>query len=337
MHHLLITKTFYKMKTPITKAIALIMIAIISIANLAFATNGNGVVTVTANNGSCLAYTAAQGNGPDNWEVKEGGSYTMTITGVIECSGDAITVFVQSSSTGNFCFTATGGAGTYSATFTVPNPACNTMPISYKCGADQSCNNDGTYNAKGPSGSKSVHLRASVFNGSCVKTGDDTQCSDVCASFKASESHTPILCHGGSSTVTISATGGTIPYSGTGEFTQSAGTVVYHVTDGYGCTKDVTVTIDEPNKLTASESHTPILCHAGSSTVTISAEGGIEPYSGTGEFSQPAGTVTYTVTDANGCSSEVEVTIGEPEELIASCTPSNGDCHSNYLGSVCVE
>src|ERR1043165_1343033 len=64
--------------------------------------NGTGVVTVTANGGSCLGFTAAVATGPDNWEVAEGGSYTMTISGVTECSDDAITVFVQDSATGNF-------------------------------------------------------------------------------------------------------------------------------------------------------------------------------------------------------------------------------------------
>jgi hypothetical protein len=79
-------------------------------------------------NGDCVTLTPAQGNGPDNWEVVEGGSYTMTISGVTECEGSAITVFVQSSSTGNFCFDAIGGAGTYVGSFTCPNPACLHLP-----------------------------------------------------------------------------------------------------------------------------------------------------------------------------------------------------------------
>src|SRR5262249_27090927 len=57
--------------------------------------SGNGVVTLTANGSSCLAGTPPSGSGPFNWEVAEGGSYTMTISGVTECTGTAITVFVQ--------------------------------------------------------------------------------------------------------------------------------------------------------------------------------------------------------------------------------------------------
>ena len=139
--------------------------------------NGTGVVTVTANGGSCLGFTAAVATGPDNWEVAEGGSYTMTISGVTECSDDAITVFVQDSATGNFCFNAIGdGSGNYTGAFTVPSPICGTMPIKYKCGADQPCNNSNTWNANGQSNTHSVHLRASNFDANCNKISDDNIC-----------------------------------------------------------------------------------------------------------------------------------------------------------------
>jgi hypothetical protein len=140
---------------------------------------GTGVVTsVTGVGGACSAFTPAQGNGPDNYEVQEGGTYTMTIEGVTECSGDTITVFVQSSSSGNFCFNAVGGSGTYVGTFTMPSPACNTMPVSYKCGADATCNHPGSLGASGPnSGCGGVHLRTSIFDGGCNLQGEDEDCN----------------------------------------------------------------------------------------------------------------------------------------------------------------
>jgi hypothetical protein len=140
---------------------------------------GDGVVTsVTPVGASCSDFTPAVGAGPDNYEVQQGGTYTMTIVGVTECSGDTITVFVQSSSVGNFCFPATGGSGTYVGTFTMPNPACGTMPVSYKCGAGASCTHPGSFAARGPtSGCGGVHLRTSNFDGSCNKTSDDDDCS----------------------------------------------------------------------------------------------------------------------------------------------------------------
>jgi len=142
---------------------------------------GTGVViSVIPVGGSCTAFTPAVGAGPDNYEVAEGGTYTMTIADVSECTGDTITVFIQSSDTGNFCFNATGGGGVYSGTFTMPDPACNTMPISYKCGASATCSHPNSLAAQGPtSGCGGVHLRASTFDANCVKTGDDTDCSHV--------------------------------------------------------------------------------------------------------------------------------------------------------------
>lgn len=138
--------------------------------------NGNGVVVVTSA-GGCIGFTPARGAGPDNWEVSEGKNYVMTLSGVTECNDPAITVFVQNSSVGNFCFNAYAlSNGVYQGTFTVPNPSCNTMPVSYKCGENQPCNNGGTWNAKGPSLTDSVHLRASTFDANCVKTADDTNC-----------------------------------------------------------------------------------------------------------------------------------------------------------------
>src|SRR5207237_4191479 len=51
-------------------------------------------------------------------------------------------------------------------------------------------------------------------------TGTITEPSAV----EASSSHRAILCNGGNSTVTVSPTGGTAPYTGTGPGSQAAGT-----------------------------------------------------------------------------------------------------------------
>ncbi len=128
----------------------------------------------------------------------------------------------------------------------------------------------------------------------------------------ASFDNTAILCFGGNSSVTISATGGTPPYSGTGTFTHPAGTFIHTVTDANGCTDEVTVIITEPPLLVASATFTAIPYPGGTSTVTVSATGGTPPYNGTGNFSQPAGTVVYTVTDSKGCNAGVTVTVTDP-------------------------
>src|SRR6185437_2992513 len=56
----------------------------------------------------------------------------------------------------------------------------------------------------------------------------------------ASSSNTDILCNGGNSTVTVSATTRTGAYSGTGTFSHAAGTYSYTVTDANSCTATTT-------------------------------------------------------------------------------------------------
>ena len=101
-------------------------------------------------------------------------------------------------------------------------------------------------------------------------TGNITQPSAV----TASSSNTAILCNGGNSTVTVSASGGTPGYTGTGTFSHAAGTYSYTVTDANGCTATTTGKITQPSAVTASSSNTAILCNGGSSVVTVSASGG---------------------------------------------------------------
>jgi hypothetical protein len=140
-------------------------------------------------------------------------------------------------------------------------------------------------------------------------------------------SNTPILCHGGSSTVTVDASGGTPPYSGTGTFSHPAGTYSYTVTDGNSCTATTTGNITEPSALSPSSSNTPILCNGGSSTVTVSASGGTQPYQGTGTFSVLAGTYSYTVTDANSCTATTTGNITQPGALNASSSNTRILCN----------
>src|SRR5947207_3377865 len=123
------------------------------------------------------------------------------------------------------------------------------------------------------------------------------------------------------STVTVSATGGTAPYSGTGTFSVPAGTYSYTVTDAKSCTATTTGDITQPPTLVPDSSNTEIFCHGGMSTVTVSATGGTAPYSGTGTFSVPAGTYSYTVTDAKSCTATTTGDITHLPTLVPD--PSN--------------
>src|SRR5205823_6842528 len=97
------------------------------------------------------------------------------------------------------------------------------------------------------------------------------------SALSAISSNTAILCNGGSSTVTVSASGGTMPYSGTGTASRSAGTYSYTVTDANGCVATTTGSITQPSALTLSLQAGA--CSSGSNgSITATFGSGTGPY-----------------------------------------------------------
>src|SRR6266404_2979963 len=119
-------------------------------------------------------------------------------------------------------------------------------------------------------------------------------------------------------TVTVSASGGTAPYTGTGTFTRSAGTYSFTVTDANSCTATTTGNITQPSAITASASPTNPLCSGGTGSITVTASGGTGTlsYSKDGTNFQAsnvfsglaAGSYNITVKDANGCTTTTGAT-----------------------------
>lgn len=132
---------------------------------------------------------------------------------------------------------------------------------------------------------------------------------------------TNILCNGGTSTVSVSGSGGTFPYTGTGSFSENAGTHTYIITDANGCTSaPISLTIAEPSPIVVSAVVTsPITCAGGFATINVSATGGTSPYTNTGSVNVVAGSHTFTVIDANGCSKTLSnFFVTQPSSLSAN-------------------
>ncbi|MFZ7144052.1 MAG: T9SS type A sorting domain-containing protein, partial [Bacteroidota bacterium] len=127
-----------------------------------------------------------------------------------------------------------------------------------------------------------------------------------------------IACFGGSALVDVTATGGTAPYTGTGTYSQFAGTMTYTVTDANGCSSSAMVTLTEPAKVEGTTTTTPSSCAGSDGTATVTATGGTGAYTylwSNGQTSATAtglaiGTYTVTITDANGCTGSASATVG---------------------------
>ncbi|MBU0764823.1 MAG: choice-of-anchor L domain-containing protein [Bacteroidetes bacterium] len=162
---------------------------------------------------------------------------------------------------------------------------------------------------------------------------------------------TDVSCYGGSNgTVTVVASGGTIPYFYTWSPAQpnastvtglEAGTYFVTVRDVNGCTVLNSRTVDEPAQILFTTGTTDASCYGlsdGTATVTITG-GGTVPFTfdwstneqevnnSTSSITSSAGYYYVTMTDASGCSRNAMMFIDEPTEVIMELTPNQVICH----------
>ena len=158
---------------------------------------------------------------------------------------------------------------------------------------------------------------------------------------------TPINCNGEISTITVTATGGTAPYTGTGTFTGYAGSYTYDVSDAAGHTANSGIIIAQPASITVSLVAGTISRAGLSTTLTASASGGTGTftYSLNGGAFQPSGTFAavlagthiVTVKDANGCTKAQSITITEPAGTsfrISILSKTNATCKGGNTGAI---
>ncbi len=115
-----------------------------------------------------------------------------------------------------------------------------------------------------------------------------------------------------------------------------AGTYTVHVTDQNGCYSEATFTLEAPQSLSVGiTSQRDVTCNGGNDgSATLACAGGEEPYDffwnetgahGASADNLVAGVYTVTVSDANGCSADVRVSINEPDGLAAGEIASDGE------------
>ena len=314
--------------------------------------DGNAGVTVQ---GGTLPYTYSWTPGNASTSTVNGlnaGNYSLSVTDANGCQDFVgVTISepplfsVQSSVTAGTCGLPNGSAGV--------SASGGTQPYTYQ------------WNPGGSTVSSLSGLAAGVYT--CTAT-DAKGCS-VISTMNVSNSGAlaasvtsvnNVQCHGGADgSIMVSSSGGTAPIvytwsSGSGNSpiagNLSAGQYTVTVTDAFQCAQTLTMNVAEPAVLVSSiPVSTNVTCYAaqdGSAAAFIS--GGTTPYSYRWTPSNDTtlqisnlgpGNYSVDVTDAHGCTSQSQVTITEPTQLIAqssstpaTCGSSNGTLQASVSG-----
>ncbi|MBW6489676.1 MAG: gliding motility-associated C-terminal domain-containing protein [Lentimicrobium sp.] len=194
-------------------------------------------------------------------------------------------------------------------------------------------------------------------DGSCEPAGSTI--TITINSLLADIEFTPASCYGTSDgSVTFTASGGTEPYTynldgntnDTGLFEDlAAGTYTYIISDDAGCEITDEITIDEPEAILATVTTTDVDCYGAANgiieiTNPVGGSGNYEYRINGGAwqtettFSDLApGTYVVEARDVNAPDCIVDLgtyPIGEPEELLATVTPTDVDCFGAENGSI---
>ncbi|WP_309612800.1 T9SS type A sorting domain-containing protein [Flavobacterium sp.] len=321
----------------------------------------NGFITVTTTGGTS-PYTILWSNGSTAFTIDTlaDGTYTYTVTDASGCQTNGLVTLAAPVNCSRFDFIIIStnvlcyGQNTGSITIT---PSGGTAPYSYYLNSVLiATTNNASYTFTGlAAGGYTVSVNDSIGNsGSSDPTITITQSPELVTTV----AHTDANCNGGTGTATVTATGGTAPYTilwsnGSTDFTLAnlaAGTYTYTVTDANGCQTQGTVTITSLQTLVASATSTNVTCFGGTNgSVTATATLGTAPYTilwsnGGTTFTinnLAAGTYTAVVTDANGCTVNVSATVTQPTTVLSStntsvnatcCTGNNGTANVTPIG-----
>ncbi|MFN8285811.1 MAG: SBBP repeat-containing protein [Chitinophagales bacterium] len=271
---------------------------------------GNSTIAITATGG-----TTPYGGGIGT-HIAPAGNYTYVVTDNAGCT-DTLAVSVTQPAQLDLTATATD-AGCYGTQGTVSlNTSGGTSPYTYP-------------NGQGGALYAGAYTFTVSDNNGCADTVHATinQPNELQAAYTA----TPILCNGLTTTIAITASGGTTPYGGAiGTHIAPAGSYTYVVTDDAGCTDTLAVSVTQPAQLDLTATVTDANCYGTQGAVSLNISGGTSPYTypnGQGGALY-AGAYTFTVSDNNGCVDTVHATVNQPTELQAAYTATSILCNGS--------
>lgn len=307
----------------------------------------NGSATAAASGGSSpYTYLWSTGGTAATVNGLLPGTYTVTATDDNGCTalgsafvsgGQAITVSISKTNAtcagndGSATASATGGSGSY--TFNWSNTQAGTTITNLAPGTYTVTANDGS---------------------NCTATASVTITAP--AAISLSGSSTNATCGLSDGSATVSASGGTPPFSylwsnngNTATIVAiAAGTYTVTVSDGGGCTVSTSVSVNNINGPSASiSSQTNVACFgANTGSITVTASGGTAPYtynwSGSGSTTATAsnlsaGSYTVTITDGSGCVATTNAIITAPAQLSLNVSSTtNVSCFGGSNGAASV-
>lgn len=331
-------------------------ITITQSAQLAVSINITQITCFNANNGSGTAVVTG-GQTPYKYSWTGGatsqtasgltiGNYTVKVTDANGCQGTASTTVTQPtvlalsltpsasacSGTGSIASNVTGGTPAYKYLWSDANHQTVSTATGLTAGA--------------------YTLTLSDANG-CTATASAsvTQSAQVVATISKI---TNVLCFGGATgNVRVVASGGKTPYkyewsnsnTNSEDLNLIAGTYTITVTDNNGCSATAAGTVTQPASAVYDSivNYTNVTClYAANACASVGANGGTTPYAfywsngatTTQICNINAGAYQCRVTDGNGCTNLVNLTISHPAALTVTLTLTNVTCYSQSNGSV---
>lgn len=313
----------------------------------------NGTVSVIASGGvGGFSYSWSTGNGGSSVSNLPAGTYTVTVTDSNNCSETGMATIVESppividgtteivqcngQSTGGVFTTISGGTGNktylWSNGTTQQNLNNNVPAGTYTItvtDADQ-CTNSASF----------VVTQPAVLNG-VANVQNNVSCFA-----------------GNNGTATVTASGGTLPYSynwSNGQTSSgmsstlsnlTAGNYTVTISDTYSCQKTVNFVITQPAQIVFNPSVTNVSCF-GLSNGQINS--GVSGFQGNASYNWSNGETTaninnvnagnyiLTVTDGQGCTASSQFTVNQPAQINISLNTTNVSCNNTTNGSIAAQ
>ncbi|GEM_PF-639286 len=272
------------------------------------------------------------------------GTYTITVTDANSCEGN-LTVNISNS-------------GDISIDLSSTNPTCATEANGSVTAMITGGQNPLTYEwSNGATTSSIENVVAGTY---AVMVTDGTGCSAMAeltltapTGVNLSLTASTPECGVTTGSISLEVTGGTAPYIyawNNAATTQNInnlteGTYEVTVTDANGCTGTAAASVTTNSDITATTTTQAPACDGENGSITVDVSGGQPAYTyewNTGATTKDLmnvapGNYFLTITDANGCSTNLSAVIESASSLTISNTPSNPACAGDAGGSIMVE